>query len=51
MKEQQKTLANINMLFNGRNEAINFIDDYGSLILQAKKGLLKSKQKEQDFKY
>ena len=23
------------MLFNGRNDAINFIEDYGSMILQA----------------
>ena len=35
--EQQKTLANLNMLFNGRNEAIDFIDGYGSMILEAKK--------------
>ena len=25
------------MLFNGRNEAINFIDGYGSMFLEAKK--------------
>ena len=25
------------MLFNGRNEAINFIDGYGSMILEAEK--------------
>ena len=25
------------MRFNGRNEAINFIDGYGSMILEAKK--------------
>ena len=25
------------MLFNGRNESINFIDGYGSMILEAKK--------------
>ena len=35
--EQVKTLANLNMLFNGRNEAINFIDSYSSTILEAKK--------------
>ena len=34
---QQETLANLNMLFNGRNEAINFINGYGSMILEAKK--------------
>ena len=35
--EQQKTLANLNMFFNGRNEAINFISGYDSMILEAKK--------------
>ena len=28
--EQQKTLANLNMLFNGRNNSINFIEGYRS---------------------
>ena len=52
-QEQNKTLANLNMLFNGRNEAISFIDGYGSMILKAKKWLLKRKQNkvEQDLKY
>ena len=35
--EQKRTLANINILFNARNNAINFIEDYGSMILEAKK--------------
>ena len=35
--EQKKTLANINMLYNARNEAIKFIEDYGLMILEAKK--------------
>ena len=35
-QEQRKTLANLNMLFNGRNEAINFYDAYSSIILKAK---------------
>ena len=35
--EQKKTLANINMLYNARNEAIKFIEDYGPTILEAKK--------------
>ena len=35
--EQRKTLANINMLYNARNDAIKFIEDYGSMILEAKK--------------
>ena len=36
-QDQGKTLKNINMHFNGRNDAINFIVDYGSVILQARK--------------
>ena len=30
-------MANINRLFNGRNDAIKFIEYYGSVILEAKK--------------
>ena len=36
-KEQENTLANINRLFNGSNYAVKFIEDYGSMILEAKK--------------
>ena len=35
--EQKKTLANINLHFNARDSAIKFIEDYGSMILEAKK--------------
>ena len=35
--EQRKTLANINILYNARNNAIKFIEDYGAMILEAKK--------------
>ena len=35
--EQRKALANIKMLYNARNDAIKFIEDYGSMILEAKK--------------
>ena len=35
--EQRKALANINMLYNARNDAIKVIEDYGSMILEAKK--------------
>ena len=35
--EQKKTLANINIYFNARNNTIKFIEDYGSMILEAKK--------------
>ena len=34
---QKKTLANINIHFSARNNAIKFIEDYGSMILEAKK--------------
>ena len=36
-KKQQKTLSNIHILFNGRNDSIKFIEDYGSVILEAKR--------------
>ena len=35
--EQRKTLANINVLFNARESAIKFIEDYGSMILEGKR--------------
>ena len=35
--EQRKTLANINVLFNARDSSIKFIEDYGSMILEAKR--------------
>ena len=34
---QKRTLANINILFNGRDNAIKYIEDYSSIILEAKK--------------
>ena len=37
MLNKKKTLSNINVLFNARNNAIKFIDDYGSMILEAKR--------------
>ena len=50
-KSQGNTLANINRLFNGKNDAIKFIEDYGSMILEAKKKLQKNQKQEQDVKY
>ena len=35
--EQRQTLVTLNMLYNAREEAIKFIEDYGSMILEAKK--------------
>ena len=34
---KRKTLANINIHFNAKNSAIKFIEDYASMILEAKK--------------
>ena len=34
---KKKTLANINLHFSARNNAIKFIEDYGSMILEGKK--------------
>ena len=36
-EEQKKTLPNINMLFNGRNNPIKFVYYYGSMVLEAKR--------------
>ena len=36
-KKQGNTLASIDRLFNGRNDALKFIEDYGSMIFEAKK--------------
>ena len=35
--KQKITLANINIHFNARNSVIKFIEDYGSMTLEAKK--------------
>ena len=35
--KQRETLANLNMFYNAREEAIKFIEDYGSMILEARK--------------
>ena len=34
---QRRTLANINIHYNAKNSAIKFIEDYSSMILEAKK--------------
>ena len=34
---QKRTMANINMFYNARDNAIKFIQDYGGMILEAKK--------------
>ena len=37
LKSKKKTLADLNMLFNGRNEGIKLYNDYSLMILEAKK--------------
>ena len=34
--EQKKILANLNMFYNGRKSVIKFVEDYGSMVLEAK---------------
>ena len=36
MCRTKKNVVNINILFNGRNNAIEFIEDYSSMVLEAK---------------
>ena len=47
--EQRQTLTNLNMLYNAREEAIKFIEDYGLMILEAKK-LAREDQKGEGLK-
>ena len=35
--KNKKTLTNTNIIFKARNNAIKFIEDYGSMILEVKK--------------
>ena len=43
MQNNKKTFANINMLFNLRNEAIKFMEDYSSMILEVKRKAIEGK--------
>ena len=36
-QEQEKTIKIPNMLFNSKNNAVNFIEGYSSMILEAKR--------------
>ena len=47
---QKKTLTNINIHFNARDNAIKFIEDCSSMIFLRRKNWQKNK-KEQDLKY
>ena len=35
-EQKKKAMANVNMLFKGRNDAIEFVNCYGSIILEVK---------------
>ena len=43
-------MANINKLFNGRNDAIKFVDDYGLMILEAKRKAAEEEPKPEPTK-
>ena len=47
--EQKKILANINMFYNAKDGPIKFIEDYGSMILEAKR-LAKEDQRGEGLK-
>ena len=47
--EQKKILANINMFYNAKDGEIKFIEDYGSMILEAKR-LAKEDQRGEGLK-
>ena len=36
-REERETLNNVNNLYNARDMAIKFIEDYGSMILESKR--------------
>ena len=36
-------MSNVNILFKGRNDAIRFVEDYGSMILDAKRNATEGK--------
>ena len=49
-QKNKKRLANINELFNGRNDAIKFVDGYGSMILEAKRKAAEEEPKPEPTK-
>ena len=48
--KNKKTLDNNNMLFNGRNDAVKFVDDYASMILGAKRKAAEEPTKGKELK-
>ena len=49
-EEQRKTLASINLLFNGRNDTIKFVDNYRSMIFEVKRKAAEETTKGKIFK-
>ena len=47
---QKRTLANINIFYNARENAIQFIKDYGSVILEARSLAIEEEQKGKGLK-
>ena len=43
-------MANINELFDGRSDAVKFVDDYGSMILEAKRKAAEEEPKPEPTK-
>ena len=48
--KNKKTLADINKLFKERNDAIKFVDDYGSMVLEAKRNTTEKEPKPETSK-
>ena len=49
-QEQEKTMKNLNMLFNGRNDIINFIEVYKSMVLETKRKAAEKLKKQEGLK-
>ena len=47
---QKRTLSNINIFYNARENAIQFIKDYGSMILEARSLAIEEEQKGKGLK-
>ena len=50
LKNEKKTLANIDKGFNGRNDGIKFVDGYVSIILEAKRKKAEEEPKPESSK-
>ena len=48
-QELEKTIKNLNMLFNGRNDVINFIEVYKSMVLETKRKAAEELKKQEEI--